>query len=738
MAAGSILVSLLMNTGSFTTDTDRAAKHAQKRAKDIERAFKNVGGVIAGGIAGFGVAKLFGKFVQESREAQEEQAQLAAVLRSTGEAAGYSRDQLNAMAEQMAKASTFGAGDINKAQTRLLAYTGIVGKQFPEAMQATIDMAARLGMSVEQSAETIGKALDIPSKGLTALSKQGFRFTEDQEKMVKALEKTGRVGEAQAIVLDALKSAYGGAAQASRDTFGGALVALQEQLNDLMTGGDGSLNGTAKAVNDLTDVLGSAETKAAFATMTGLIADTISVLVKATTEFLNFGRFVGEYVAEAVHGSAEPLDRLDAKIAEVAGTVAYLENELKRPKKFFVSSEGVEQLKKDLDAARASLAALQAQRPGLVADALRGQTTAAVPTPSAPRRAPVVVSDDGKKPKLTEADRYLQNLQKQLEKTRDLSVYEQLLTDIQMGRLGKVSAGQQRELEGIAKQIDAARALKTQEEDAAKAREAAADLARRAQESRLAETKSLIDGNQALRDEIDLIGADAEKREELEKARIAATIALREESLAMARNAGATAEEVSSLEQQIALLRQRSDLIGKKGVAERLEEDAKRFEEITKRMRENVQDSLGDSIYEAMNGNFKNIGQAFTQMLQRMVAESLAADVMGKLFGSGKKGGSTGLVGDVFGAVGSFFGFGGARAGGGDVLPDRSYLVGEDGPERFVPRTAGTILPAQKAAAGNSIHFTLHQSFAPGTDRRTVLQAAADAQMALQRGARNL
>lgn len=49
-------------------------------------------------------------------------------------------------------------------------------------------------------------------------------------------------------------------------------------------------------------------------------------------------------------------------------------------------------------------------------------------------------------------------------------------------------------------------------------------------------------------------------------------------------------------------------------------------------------------------------------------------------------------VGGVVSAISSVS-FGGARADGGNVSSDRRYLVGERGPEMFVPNTAGTIVP---------------------------------------------
>ncbi|WP_153015395.1 hypothetical protein, partial [Ventosimonas gracilis] len=73
------------------------------------------------------------------------QAQLAAVLKSTGEAAGFNREQLNEMGQALADATTFDTGSITRAQTTLLAFSGIVGDDFVKAQQAAADMAARMG-----------------------------------------------------------------------------------------------------------------------------------------------------------------------------------------------------------------------------------------------------------------------------------------------------------------------------------------------------------------------------------------------------------------------------------------------------------------------------------------------------------------------------------------------------------------------------------------------------------------
>ncbi|NIF15627.1 phage tail tape measure protein [Pantoea sp. Cy-639] len=266
---GTLTLDLIARIGGFTGPIDQAGRAAKKSSKEMVEAanqakfaWSALGEAAAGVVAGLSVASIFGRFVTETRNAEREQAQLSAVLRSTGESAGFNREQLNDMAAAMEKATTFSGGDINQAQTTLLAFSGVVGNQFNRALQAAADMAARTGMSVKDAAETIGRALDVPSKGLTALSKQGFRFTDEQKKMALAMESTGNVAGAQGIILQSLEESYGGAAAAARDTFGGAMEALQNTISGLLTG-EGSLTAAKDVVESLNKVLGSPEAKVA-------------------------------------------------------------------------------------------------------------------------------------------------------------------------------------------------------------------------------------------------------------------------------------------------------------------------------------------------------------------------------------------------------------------------------------------------------------------------------------------
>lgn len=176
-----------------------------------------------------GIARVIG----EGSGAENSIAQLNAALVATGSAAGWSAEQLLKMADDLRDVSNFSTEQIIDAQTRLLSYTDVVGEQFPAAMQIVIDQAQRLGISVEQSAETVGQALQSPSKAMAALGRQGFTLEKSQQDLLKRLEATGRMAEAQAIIMDMLTESYGGSAAAARlGTATGLWKGLQDQIGD--------------------------------------------------------------------------------------------------------------------------------------------------------------------------------------------------------------------------------------------------------------------------------------------------------------------------------------------------------------------------------------------------------------------------------------------------------------------------------------------------------------------------
>lgn len=125
---------------------------------------------------------------------------------------------------------------------------------------------------------------------------------------------------------------------------------------------------------------------------------------------------------------------------------------------------------------------------------------------------------------------------------------------------------------------------------------------------------------------------------------------------------------------------------------EKLENASKKTEETTDEMSEfwkgaaqGMQNAMADFLFDPFDKGIKGMLTGFIDVVRRMVAEALAAQILKALLGD------IGTTGKLGGIVGDWFG--GARATGGAVVPGMAYLVGEQGTELFVPPSAGSIVP---------------------------------------------
>lgn len=149
--------------------------------------------------------------------------------------------------------------------------------------------------------------------------------------------------------------------------------------------------------------------------------------------------------------------------------------------------------------------------------------------------------------------------------------------------------------------------------------------------------------------------------------------------------------------------------------------------EFVKQAARNMQAAMADGFFNIMQGKFDDLAGNFKQTIDRMVANLLASQLMNWLTGDfGKTGQMGGFLSSIFGNM-----FGGARADGGPVAAGSAYLVGERGPELFVPRQAGNIVPN---GGGMAVYntFTINGP----TDRRSQQQIASEVGAAVDRAMR--
>jgi hypothetical protein len=225
---GTLALYITANASQFSA----AIGAAQKKFEDFGNKMQSVGVGLTAGLT-LPLVAFAAKARTEFQETQQALAQVEAGLRSTGNAAGYSSTQLEAMAKSLQGKSIFSDDEILRGVTaQMLTFTKVTGKAFEGAQQAALDLSSRLGQDLQTSAIQLGKALNDPIKGLASLSKIGVSFSEDQKAVIKAMVETGDIAGAQAVILQELNTEFGGSAQAALDA-GGGVIGLRNSFNDL-------------------------------------------------------------------------------------------------------------------------------------------------------------------------------------------------------------------------------------------------------------------------------------------------------------------------------------------------------------------------------------------------------------------------------------------------------------------------------------------------------------------------
>lgn len=209
-------------------------KDALSGLKGISAEFQALTGVnlsAAGAIALVGTE--LDRMLTAAADAETVDAQLNAALESTGGAAGLAAEQLNSLATQLMYATAVEDETIKSGEALMLTFTRISGEVFPGAMQAALDMSQALEQDLNTSVMQLGKALNDPVQGITALRRVGVAFTDDQEALIKALVESGDAMGAQQIILNELSTEFGGSAAAAADTYAGKLAQLKNNVGNL-------------------------------------------------------------------------------------------------------------------------------------------------------------------------------------------------------------------------------------------------------------------------------------------------------------------------------------------------------------------------------------------------------------------------------------------------------------------------------------------------------------------------
>lgn len=217
----------------------KAIISADDRASAVMRRFGSGLGKLGriakvAGVAGFAsLAAGAGLSLKAFTESQDAIKQLNTVLKSTKGVAGVTSKAAQDLASSLQRVTKFSDEEIMSAESMLLTFTKIGSKVFPQATETVLNMSQALGQDLKSSSIQLGKALNDPIRGVTALRRVGVAFTTQQEDQIKTLVESGQTLKAQKLILKELNTEFGNSARAAGKTLSGQLTILKNTFGEV-------------------------------------------------------------------------------------------------------------------------------------------------------------------------------------------------------------------------------------------------------------------------------------------------------------------------------------------------------------------------------------------------------------------------------------------------------------------------------------------------------------------------
>lgn len=700
MAAGSIVIDLLMRTGAFETDTKRAAQIAERRAKEIEKTFAAAGTAIAAGMtAAFGAvtasiassvrqAGEISKLAQIANATTTEFQTWAAASKTVGIEQDKLGDILKDVNDRVGDFLQTGGGPMKDFFEQIAPRIGITAEAFrnlsgPQALQLYVDSLQKAGVSQQE----MTFYLEAMASDTTALIPLLANGGAELKRLGDEAARTGQIMSSETIAASKMLSeqtaALTGQWQGAQNVLAAALIPSLVSLGNEMT----TVKGQTSAAKEIADgiaatfewiVVAAAGAKTAIAG----VGNAIGATAAAASE-VGGGAKRGVVALFETWAKDGTVAGLRAGWAEVSKGIegASRVGDLMRED----AQRGAEEYTKFRDAilgARQAAAGAMVGPPDLRVSS--GPGVGALPPPAKPRAASSGRAAKVETDALADAAR----------------AYAAVMEQLNSAQIEALSSGQ----------------------ELTATQRAMLDVMSDPTFAQMPEAWRIMVAEQAeYAIGLEMTAASQERLNELLGATPTAQLESTRETmqfLTQAFEAGKISAEQYTEAVQTAL----------GTINEKTEETSTTLEEMAKKAGQNIQDAFAEFLYDPFADGLDGMLKGFGEMLRRMAAEAAAAQIARSLFDWGTTGGGSGSwVGSIVGAI-----FGGARASGGDVIGSRSYLVGEQGPEMFVPRTAGTILPAAATAgamSGQTINLTVN--VASGTPAEVRRAAGAGAREAL-------
>ena len=241
MAGQTVIVSVLSDTKKFEAGMNAAGGMTK--------------GLLVGvGALAVGVGAWIGSTAKDLMRTERLGANTAAVIKATGGAAGRSAKQVADYADKFEALTGMEQETVTEGQNVLLTFKNIKGANFDKATKSAADLAVWMnkgsleGANMAGASNMMGKALDNPIKGMTALAKVGVSFTDQEREQIKTLQAKGDMAGAQAIILKAVNGQVAGSAVAAGKTTEGMWAKVMNSVGNVS---ESVLSGLLPALSDL-------------------------------------------------------------------------------------------------------------------------------------------------------------------------------------------------------------------------------------------------------------------------------------------------------------------------------------------------------------------------------------------------------------------------------------------------------------------------------------------------------
>jgi hypothetical protein len=652
MALQTLSIDLEANVARFTADMGKAARATERTSDQISKGLNAIKATAGGLVAGLSV----GFFVQLTKSAIDS----IDALNDVRDATGASIENLSALEDIAARTGTrFEVVGDTLAKFNKTLNDAKPGSEIAKSLEA-------IGLSVEKlKQQDPAEALRTTANALAGYADDGKKarletvlFGEQVKNVAPFLKNLGDAGALVAKVTTAQAE--------EAEKFNRELLAMQKNVQDV----------TRSLASDF---------------VTGV--NKAAAAVRESGLWAGLGAFLtGDDQYKSDKALVEQTDQLLQAERELARSRQQDAQFGDKSLRTAAAEKRVAQLKEEIKLTQ-SYRTLLAEVPKSIAAPLPSVKTV-------PPTVPKVKEKAGSEPADTTQralDQYVETLQKAIEREQDLTeVQRAQLRIAETGARGFSEAKREYVL-GLAERVDATREAAEMEKFFTAARLRTIQISDAYIASLSADNDALVRSNDTLRQQLEELGLNADAVDRLRLARLDAALAAERENLVNAKNIEGNEAEIQQIERRIRLKEIERGLVSQTTERRRTVDLEKESADAANVLNADVKTALSNAFRDSQSP-IQSFGAALGNVVYTRLTNATATGLADILVGSGKPGSSGGLFSGAIKGLSSFFG--GFFADGGNPPVGKASIVGERGPEWFIPRQAGTIVPAGKMRGG--------------------------------------